>query len=305
MLRLSKRLAVVASVAHNVWAHPPLHTSATSAGGVCMQRTMVTTDRLFRSIEVKEESFHPDNCVASWGRVLDAGTGDHSLNWLKTLPIDSLVAVTGDTTRAVGLRKNFPQSHVEILAGNWNDPTFLDGQVFDVVIADYLVGAVEGHAPYFQDQVFPRLFRHVADGGRLYVVGLQPITQSIADTARPKSTQEKLVLEMQRVRDACILLAGHRPYREFPVDWILRQMEHAGFHVEAHTTFSNKYSASMIKRQIAVGRNKLPLFMDHAVAASMGSYLDDLDRQAVEATKDGSFEFGFDYVVAATKKTLQ
>ncbi|RHY33570.1 hypothetical protein DYB32_001548 [Aphanomyces invadans] len=261
---------------------------------------MATTDRLFRSIELKEQERHAPNCATSWGRVLDAGTGDHSLNWLKSLPIDSIVAVTGDIARSVSLRKTFPEKHIEILAGNWNNPSFLEGQVFDVVIADYLVGAIEGHAPYYQDQIFHRLFPHVADGGRLYIVGLQPIMMSL-DPSKTKSNQEKLVLEMQRVRDACILLAGHRPYREFPLDWILRQAVQAGFYVESHTTFANKYSASMIKRQIAVGRNKLSLFLDQSVAKSMESYLANLDKQAVDATKDGSFEFGYDYVVTALK----
>ncbi|RHY90744.1 hypothetical protein DYB37_003514 [Aphanomyces astaci] len=261
---------------------------------------MTTTDRLFRSIEVKEEEHHAPNCISSWGRVLDAGTGDHSLKWLKSLPTEAIVAVTGDTNRAVSLRKKFPEPHMNILAGNWNDPSFLEGQVFDVVIADYLVGAIEGHAPYYQDQIFHRLFRHVADGGRLYIVGLQPITMSL-DPSKPKSAQEELVLEMQRVRDACILLAGHRTYREFPVDWILRQTAQAGFQVQSHTTFPNKYSASMIKRQVAVGRNKLPLILDQGVADSLEKYLATLDKQAEDVTNDGSFEFGYDYVVSAVK----
>ncbi|KAH9116905.1 hypothetical protein LEN26_007640 [Aphanomyces euteiches] len=285
--------------AHHVWATPggPARRVCSSASSI---PSMVTSDRLFRSIEVKEEEHHASSCISSWGRVLDAGTGDHSLNWLTSLPIDSLVAVTGDKPRSLSLRKSFPQPNVEILAGNWNDPTFLEGQEFDVVIADYLVGAIEGHAPYFQDEIFPRLFKHVASGGRLYVVGLQPITMSL-DPAKRKTTQEKLVLEMQLVRDACILLAGHRPYREFPLDWILRHLSHAGFNVVSHASFPNRYTTSMIKRQIAVGRNKLPLFLDKNVANSMEAYLSELDRQAEAATTEGPFEFGFDYVVAATK----
>lgn len=38
----------------------------------------------------------------------------------------------------------------EIVIGNWRDERFLEGQVFDTVLADYLVGAIDGFAPYFQ-----------------------------------------------------------------------------------------------------------------------------------------------------------
>ncbi|OQS07290.1 hypothetical protein THRCLA_00706 [Thraustotheca clavata] len=254
---------------------------------------MVTTDRLFRHIEQLANA-------PKWGRILDAGTGDHSLNWLKTLPSDAIVAVTGDAVRAKGMQEKFPEKHIEIVAGNWNDPTFLQDQMFDVIIADYLVGAIEGHAPYYQDQIFPRLLPHLAPGGKIYVAGLQPITMSLPQ-GHNLSEQDKLVLEMARTRDACILLAGHRTYREFPLDWIQRQLEIAGFKVQSHETFPNIYSTTTIKRQIQVGRIKLPLFHDTALAATMGKYLDKLDKQAEEATSKGPFEFGFDYVVSAVK----
>ncbi|OQR98227.1 hypothetical protein ACHHYP_08999 [Achlya hypogyna] len=250
--------------------------------------TMVTTDRLFRYMEIAVEK------TTSWGRVLDAGTGDHSLNWLKTLPMDALVAVTGDAVRAVGLREKFPEPHIEVLAGNWNDPRFLEGQQFDVIVADYLVGAIEGHAPYYQDEIFPRLLPLLAPGGRLLVAGLQPITMSVP-TGQALTAQDKLILEMARTRDACILLAGHRTYREFPLDWILRQMERSGLHIDSHSQFANVY------KSVQVGRNKLALVQDAVVAKALGKYLDKLDKQADEATRDGPFEFGFDYVVTATK----
>jgi hypothetical protein len=220
------------------------------AGNSVPKSNMATTDRLFRQIEIHEDSYHPPNeSSQSWYRVLDAGTGDHSLSWLVTLPIEDIVAVTGDSKRAAVMRVEFPQKHVKIVSGNWDDPFFLEGQVFDVVIADYLVGAIEGHAPYFQDQIFQRLFRHVAPGGRLYVVGLQPITMSLEKTELLTS-RDKLILEMQRVRDACILLAGHLPYREFPLDWIYRQMTMAGFEVRSQQKFPNIYTAYTIKRQV-------------------------------------------------------
>ena len=52
----------------------------------------------------------------------------------------------------------------------------LAGETFDVVIADYLVGSIDGFAPYYQDQIYARLRPHVTK--HLYVTvsndGTQP-----------------------------------------------------------------------------------------------------------------------------------
>jgi hypothetical protein len=37
-----------------------------------------------------------------------------------------------------------------VVAGNWKDPKFLQGKIYDVVLADYLLGSIDGFAPYFQ-----------------------------------------------------------------------------------------------------------------------------------------------------------
>ncbi len=38
----------------------------------------------------------------------------------------------------------------EIVVGNWRDEKFLEGRLFDTVLMDYLVGAIDGFAPYYQ-----------------------------------------------------------------------------------------------------------------------------------------------------------
>lgn len=38
----------------------------------------------------------------------------------------------------------------EVVIGNWMDENFLNGRVFDTILADYLIGAIDGFAPYFQ-----------------------------------------------------------------------------------------------------------------------------------------------------------
>ena len=48
---------------------------------------------------------------------------------------------------------------------------------------------------------------HLNPGGRIYIVGMNPIPDHSSNPAA------ELVTEVRRARDACILLAGHRPYR--------------------------------------------------------------------------------------------
>ena len=60
-------------------------------------------------------------------------------------------------------------------------------------------------------------------GGRLFVIGLQPIPGS--DKFSSSCTGDGDVFcRITKVRDACILLANHRCYREYPLEWITRQM---------------------------------------------------------------------------------
>lgn len=59
------------------------------------------------------------------------------------------------------------------------DEDLLEGKKYDTILADYLVGAIDGFSPYFQDQIFERITLHLNPGGRLYVVGLQPIPDEV------------------------------------------------------------------------------------------------------------------------------
>jgi hypothetical protein len=50
-----------------------------------------------------------------------------------------------------------------------------------------------------------------------------------------------------KLRDACILLARSRPYREHPTDWVIRHLEKTGLHVLDVATFPRKYNYGKIK----------------------------------------------------------
>jgi len=173
----------------------------------------------------------------------------------------------------------------------------LEGRTFDTILADYLVGAIDGFSPYFQDQIFHRLAPHLTPGGKMYVIGLQPIPDSVAGDAN-------VFCKITKVRDACILLANHRCYREYPLDWIERHVQRAGLTVVETKKYPIRYDHATMVRQINVGRSKLKLFPSEGMAEEMGKVLDELEKESLEVTsrqESGRVTLGFDYVVVAEK----
>ncbi len=249
-----------------------------------------SVDALFGYIEAQHGS-------RPWGAVLDAGTGSHSLRWISKLKTTRWAAVTGDPQMASTVKLavgSVMRPTDRILTGNWTDNALLAGERFDVVIADYLLGAVEGFAPYFQSSLFARLKPLVGD--RLYIVGLEPYPE------KTDSPWGQIVLEVARLRNACISLSGHRSYREYPLSWTLRQLKLDGFTVTASKTFGIRYGHEIVARQLAVGEQYLPSVTDRALATALRAacdHLKDRSRQLVAA--QGTTTFGENYVVCAQR----
>jgi hypothetical protein len=216
-----------------------------------------------------------------WGDVLDAGTGEHSLGWVASLPARSVTAVTVEAWRMSGLRAAAPNARV--LLGEWTDPTLLYGESFDQVLVDYVIGAIDGHAPFFQYAFLERLRPHVRK--RVYLVGLEP---------QPRDGS--VLDEVCRVRDACILLAGHRTYREYPRSIVVRWLERAGYRVLDALDFPNRVGPRFINGQLDVAVRKTKLFRDEALRAAMLGTIEDVRARALE---QGDVTWGADYVVAA------
>lgn len=86
--------------------------------------------------------------------------------------------------------------------GNWNNDSFCQGEYFDTILVDYLIGAMDYYAPYFQYDILDRLQRHLIPGGRIYVVGMQPIAD------RGTDEYNNILSRMKQYRDATIMLAG-------------------------------------------------------------------------------------------------
>ena len=236
----------------------------------------------------------------------------HSLRWIATLGNDekgmtSFTAITADQTMKNNVQReadDLEVSHIgNIVIGNWfgNTPiefgTNKDGEpLFDTILADYLIGAMDGFSPYQQDLMIPKLAKHLKPGGKLYIVGLQPLPDKAEGSAN-------IICKVRQIRDACILLAGHRCYREYPVDWIERQIQHTpDLNLVSTNSFPILYKHKTIVNQINVGRSKFPYFPNPEVAEEMRKVFDDLERQSLEATnKEGSIRLGFDYVIVAQK----
>lgn len=248
------------------------------------------TNRLFGYIEELQAE-------RPWGAVLDAGTGVNSSAWLSCLRTDSLTAVTGASAHAIQVRKALGarlRRQDRLLVGDWADEGLLQSEQFDTVLADYLVGAVEGFSPYFQQRLFRRL--RLLVGGRLYVVGLDPYV--VGDARTPAG---ELVQAIGRLRDACLLHAGETPYREFPAEWVVDSLRQSGFKVAAAERFAIRYKQGWIDGQLNMAAQRLARIEDRGLASALNRRIADLRETATAlCSREDGLRHGYDYVIAAT-----
>lgn len=232
-----------------------------------------------------------------WGTMLDAGTGVKSIRWLASLPTEKWTAVAGSIGEADRARDSVKETlrpQDQVVSGNWADPQLLSGDVFDTVLADYLLGAVEGFSPYFQSYLFMRL--RPMTRSVLYVKGLEPYVPG----ARPETKAECLVWEIGRFRDACILLSGGRPYREYPAPWVVDHLQRAKFKVRNIEHFSIRYKEKFVNAQIDLCAPGLEKLADRPLATSLAARGEALRAEALEMIEgEGGLTAGRNYVVAA------
>lgn len=231
-----------------------------------------------------------------WGRFLDAGTGVNSSLWSTDLRTDRWVGVSASPAHArqvegeIGARL---RPHDRLVVGDWIDETLLAGQQFDTVLADYLLGAVEGFAPYFQAQLFRRLRPYVSQA--IYVVGLDPYVVGPATTPA-----ERMVRAIGRLRDTCLLLADETPYREYPAEWTVNALGDAGLRVTHARRFFNCYREAWVNGQIAMARRRLSKLADRDLAASLEAHLHRLREQGlILCRSEDGLRAGADWVIKA------
>ena len=232
----------------------------------------------------------------SFGSVLDAGTGPRSIRWLTTLKSDRWTAVTGDPIMELKVRRllvDRQRPKDQLVLGNWNDPNLLAGERFDTVVADHLLGAIEGFAPYFQTQLFPRLRQ--LTGKRLFVTGMQPYVLE-----RPADEAGSLIWQIGRYRDACLVLLGKQPFREFPLDWVLGELGRSGFRVAAMRRIAVGYGKPFVNGQVDLVRPGLQQLGDRALAQALIARGEEIRGRALAyLDAHGSLQHGFSYVIAA------
>ena len=234
--------------------------------------------------------------VTPWGSFLDAGTGTHSISWIGRLHTKAWTAVSGAEAHALQVDEAaspFRRQQDRIVVGNWADDRLLRGERYDTVLADYLLGAIEGFAPYFQEFLFARLRPLVRR--RLYVVGLEPYVCSSAGTGAGK-----IVSAIGSFRDSCLLLAHERPYREYPLEWVLANLRAAGYRVLSSKRFGIRYKQRFVNSQIDMALMRVSRLEDRALAAALVNHGELLRKRALAYIGDaGALPYGYDYVVAA------
>jgi hypothetical protein len=304
MVRTSSLLSYILLLLLLFWRQHPLSlflfrfcSAMSSPSSIAKSRHVYgPDDALFGSIENEQGS-------RDFGNFLDAGTGLHSIRWIATLSgkgMTQFTAVTADKTMQRNVQNEVDAlevSHIgNIIIGNWfgETPIELEENSFDTILADYLIGAMDGFSPYRQDEMIGKLVKYLKPGGRLYIVGLQPIPDNAPGEA-------DIICQVRRVRDACILLAGHRCYREYPIDWIhrqIRQLHSDDLQIVNSARFPILYRHATIVKQINVGRSKFPFFPTPELADEMKKILDDLEEKSKIATEraGGKIKLGFDYM---------
>lgn len=232
-----------------------------------------------------------------WGTLLDAGTGVQSIRWVAELGTDRWTAISASPRHAERVRnaiKGKQRPNDQIILGNWVDPDLLKDQVFDTVIADYLLGAVEGFAPYFQPYLFSRLrplMRKV-----LYIKGLEPYVP----TRPPKDNAVRILWEIGRFRDACVLLGNDLPYREYPAQWVVDHLNVAGFAVRKVKHFDIQYKKLFVNAQIDACAPILENLADGDLAKALKALGEELRAKALEViNSEGDLCSGRNYVIAA------
>ena len=253
----------------------------------------MAVSRLFR---------HIANCQGgkSWGTLLDAGTGPQSLAWISSLDTESWTAVTAqpDLVEGVEAFLSRPQRERDrIVIGNWADPALLPGEQFDTVLLDYFIGAIEAFAPFGQEALIQRLALRAR--ANLYIVGLEPYVPIVAE-----DEAGLYIGDLGRLRDACMLLARNRPYREHPAAWVADQLNGYGLTTLSIEQFPLRRKEKFINSQLQICADHVDRLEDSGLVSALREKITRMRERGLELVEryDG-LAFGSEYVIHVAPAT--
>lgn len=174
-----------------------------------------------------------------------------------------------------------------VLVGLWQNPELLAGSQFDLILADYLLGACDRYAPHFQEEMLERLISRCR--GWIFLIGLEPLPA-------PANPGQQILFEVAQLRDAVQLLLGNRPHREIPQAWVERHLTRLGARVAWSERYHNLYDEGWVERELASLELNLQLFEDGGLAQVLRRRCHALRRRAAEHLRKAA-SYSFDYLL--------
>lgn len=117
---------------------------------------------------------------------------------------------------------------------------------------------------------------------------------------RPQDPAGRILWEIGRFRDACVLHGNDLPYREYPAGWVVDNLRMNGFEVLSVKHFDIRYKKLFVNAQIDVCAPILEKLADRALAKALRARGEALRAEALEVIKsEGTLRSGRNYVIAA------
>lgn len=167
--------------------------------------------------------------------ILDAGSGDQSLEFLTSRNIGTIYSVSIDA-KEVEKNKSKYGSHKNIVFVQ-SDLTkeSLDNK-FDLIFCDYFFAGVEGFSPFKSLETLKNLKASLKADGVVVIVGLEPLVD-------PKTPEQTAIEELIRRRGALKMWLGEPVYRELPRLYLESLLNSLDFKIEAVTTRDSYYDS--------------------------------------------------------------
>jgi hypothetical protein len=173
------------------------------------------------------------------------------------------------------------------------------------VLAEYLLGALEHFAAFNEQKMMDLLVSSVKDDGLLLFCGRKPFDYPGPEPYKTEYNKAmQLVLDVERVRDAAMLLSHQREYREFPAWWVREALLQRGLEIVRQESFTGRVNIDYVKQQLDWARREARKVPAKPLSASLLEHIKGL-QAATDAeaglNKKGGVSFGGSYCIVARK----